>query len=94
MITTSIITQSQPQSQASASQTMDVDSKHHNSNEDPDIDEAHLQAVRDDLCGPKHVVTNFFRKVEQASSNIKLARPLYTFVVSATAIYLNFDPSI
>lgn len=93
-ITTSIIAQSQTLSQASASRLIDVDSEHHGLNEDLDVDEAHLQAVQDDLCGPKRVVTNFFRKAEQASSNIKVAGPPRTFVVSATAIHLNFDPSI
>jgi hypothetical protein len=96
--TTSIITQSESQSQleASASQMMDADLKHHNLDEGPlaCIDEAHLQTVLDDLWGLKHVVTNFFRKAEQVSLDINAARPLCTFVVSATAIHLNFDPSI
>jgi hypothetical protein len=65
---------------------IDVDSEYYDSNEDPDIDEAHLQAVQDDLCGPMRMVTNFFRKAEQASLNIKVARPPHIFVVSVTAI--------
>ncbi|KAG2746643.1 hypothetical protein P692DRAFT_201807031 [Suillus brevipes Sb2] len=81
-IATSIITQSQTPSQASAYRLIDVDSEYYDSNEDPDIDEAHLQAVQDDLCGPKRMVTNFFRKAEQASLNIKVARPPHTFVVA------------
>ncbi|KAG1747218.1 uncharacterized protein EDB91DRAFT_1235953 [Suillus paluster] len=97
-IMTSITAQSESQSQleASASQMMDADSEHHDSDEGPlaYIDEAHLQTVLDDLWGPKHVVTNFFRKAEQVSLDIKAARPLRTFVVGATAIHLNFDPSI
>ncbi|KAG1734062.1 uncharacterized protein EDB91DRAFT_1238466 [Suillus paluster] len=99
-ITTSIIAQSESESQleasASSSRMMDDDSEHHDSDEGPlaYIDEAHLQTVSDDLWGPKRVVTNFFRKAEQVSLDIQGARPLRTFVVGATAIHLNFDPSI
>ncbi|KAG1776905.1 hypothetical protein EV702DRAFT_1045915 [Suillus placidus] len=79
-ITTSIIAHSQSQSQASTSRTMDVDSDHHDSHEGPHIDESHLQIVLDDLWGPKHAVTDFFKKAEKVSSDIKVARPLRTFV--------------
>ncbi|KAG1741923.1 hypothetical protein EDD22DRAFT_982197 [Suillus occidentalis] len=51
-------------------------------------------AVLDDLRGPKRVVTDFFKKAKQVSSDIQVARPLCTFVVGATAIHLNFNPSI
>ncbi|KAG2130957.1 uncharacterized protein EDB93DRAFT_1243199 [Suillus bovinus] len=50
--------------------------------------------VLDDLRGPKRVVTDFFKKAKQVSSYMQVARPLHTFIVSATAIHLNFDPSI
>jgi hypothetical protein len=91
---TSIIAHSQ--SQASTSQTMDTSSEHHDESEDedPHADKSHLQTFLDDLRGPKHVVTDFFKKADQVSSDIQVARPLRTFVVGATAIHLNFDPSI
>ncbi|KAG2109266.1 uncharacterized protein F5147DRAFT_773077 [Suillus discolor] len=73
----------QEKSSASSSRMMDTDSEHHDLDEGPlaYIDEAHLQTVLDDLWGPKRVVTNFFRKAEQVSLDIKAARPLRTFVV-------------
>ncbi|KAG2132153.1 uncharacterized protein EDB93DRAFT_1243059 [Suillus bovinus] len=95
-IATSIITCSQSQSQASTPQTTDTGSEHHDESddEDPHADESPLQTVLDDLQGPKRVVTDFFKKAKQVSSYMQVARPLRTFVVGATAIHLNFNPSI
>lgn len=95
-IATSIIARSQSQSQASTPQTTDTGSEHHDESddEDPHADESPLQTVLDDLRGPKRVVTDFFKKAKQVSSYMQVARPLRTFVVGATAIHLNFDPSI
>ncbi|KAG2356903.1 hypothetical protein BDR07DRAFT_1380483 [Suillus spraguei] len=61
--------------------------------EGADVVEVDAQAaVNNHLWGLKHPVTNFFKKAEQVSSNIKATRPLWTFVVGSTAIHLNFDP--
>ncbi|KAG2111131.1 hypothetical protein DEU56DRAFT_874448 [Suillus clintonianus] len=95
-IATSIIARSQSQSQASTSRMTDASSEHHDEShdEDPHADKSNLQTGLDDLWGPKRVVTDFFKKAEQLSSDIEVARPLHTFVVGAAAIHLNFDPSI
>ncbi|KAG1790414.1 uncharacterized protein HD556DRAFT_1446143 [Suillus plorans] len=95
-IATSIIAHTQSQSQASTSRTTDASSEHHDEShdEDPHADKSNLQTGLDDLWGPKRVVTDFFKKAEQLSSDIEVARPLRTFVVGAAAIHLNFDFSI
>ncbi|KAG1816960.1 hypothetical protein EV424DRAFT_1540661 [Suillus variegatus] len=82
-IATSIIARTQSQSQASTSRTTDASSEHHDEShdEDPHADKSNLQTGLDDLWGPKRVVTDFFKKAEQLSSDIEVARPLRTFVV-------------
>ncbi|KAG2124238.1 hypothetical protein DEU56DRAFT_917110 [Suillus clintonianus] len=82
-IATSIIARSQSQSQASTSRMTDASSEHHDEShdEDPHADKSNLQTGLDDLWGPKRVVTDFFKKAEQLSSDIEVARPLRTFVV-------------
>ncbi|KAG2335261.1 hypothetical protein BDR05DRAFT_1007021 [Suillus weaverae] len=60
-----------------------------------DVAEVDAQAaVTDHLWGSKCPVTNFFKKAEQVSLNVKAMRLLRTFVVGSTAIHLNFDPSL
>ncbi|KAG0695193.1 hypothetical protein DFH29DRAFT_880198 [Suillus ampliporus] len=87
-ITTSIITQSRSHQQAAASPTIDDDSHVGG----PGVDE---EVVADDLWGPRHIVTDFFKIAQQVSSDIKAAKPLRTFLVNTSmAIHLNFDASI
>ncbi|KAG1765863.1 hypothetical protein EV702DRAFT_981235 [Suillus placidus] len=92
-ITTSIIAQSQSHRQAAASPTIDDDSD--SDVRGPGVNEADPQTAADDLWGSRHKVTNFFKKAQQVSSDIKAAKPLRTFLVSPSmAIHLNFDASI
>ncbi|KAG1796716.1 uncharacterized protein HD556DRAFT_1441401 [Suillus plorans] len=61
----------------------------------PGINEADPYAVADDFWGPKHTVTNFFKKAQQVSSDTEAAKPLHTFLVGPSiAVHLNFDASI
>lgn len=61
----------------------------------PGVNEADLEAAADDLWGSRRKVTNFFKKAQQVSSDIKAAKPLHIFLVSTgMAIHLNFDASI
>ncbi|KAG0698406.1 hypothetical protein DFH29DRAFT_983887 [Suillus ampliporus] len=87
-IMTSIITQSRSHQQAAASPTIDDDSHVGG----PGVNE---EVVADDLWGPRHIVTDFFKIAQQVSSDIKAAKPLRTFLVNTSmAIHLNFDASI
>jgi hypothetical protein len=89
---TSIVVQSRSQMEAAASRIMDSYGGSDDGSDDGNlvVDEADPQ----DLPGPKRNVTNFFKKAQQLSLDIKAARPLRTFVVGVTAIHLNYDPSI
>ncbi|KAG2337000.1 hypothetical protein BDR05DRAFT_952932 [Suillus weaverae] len=92
--TTSLIAQlSQSHAQAAGSLVMDNGSG--SDDEGANVVEVDAQAaVTDHLWGSKCPVTDFFKKAEQVSSNVKVTRPLRTFVVGSTAIHLNFDPSL
>ena len=92
-ITTSIIAQSRSHRQAAASTTIDDDSD--SDVRDPRANEADPQTDADDLWEPRRKVTDFFKKAQQVSLDIKAAKPLRTFLVSTRmAIHLNFDASI
>ncbi|KAG1852600.1 hypothetical protein C8R48DRAFT_777420 [Suillus tomentosus] len=90
-ITTSIIAQSRLHQQGTISPTIDADTDVGG----PSVDEANLQTDANDLWGPRHTVTNFFKMAQQVSLDIKAAKPLRTFLVGTnTAIHLNVDASI
>ncbi|KAG1882447.1 hypothetical protein F4604DRAFT_1921634 [Suillus subluteus] len=52
---------------------------------DPGVNEVDPHAVADDLWGPSRAVTDFFKKAQQVSSDIKVTRPLHTFLSTFVA---------
>ncbi|KAG2338198.1 hypothetical protein BDR05DRAFT_952101 [Suillus weaverae] len=81
------------QSHAQAAGSLVMDNGLGSDDEGADVVEVDAQAaVTNHLWGSKCPVTNFFKKAEQVSLNVKATRPLWTFDVGSTAIHLNFDP--